>query len=143
MKLLFNFFELNTGPELSDASSIDECDMRSESETGEHSFQSDFRSLFSKADTSREDIRLFLASCSAIQSGADLEGRSAPDPSSMATPFQIDLSTSHFTPSEVLLQRLASKRSWTEAELAQVIDMFRSPHFHSDDVGLDLTRKVI
>ena len=117
--------------------------MSSESETGKHCFQSDFRSLFSKADLSREDIRPFLAACSPIQSEADLEGRSAPDPSSMATPFQIDLSTSHFTPSEVLLQRLASKRSWTEAELAQVIDMFRSPHFHSDDVGLDLTRKVI
>ena len=75
--------------------------------------------------------------------GADLENRSAQDPNSMATPFQIDLSTSHFTPSKVLLQRLASKCSWTESKLAQVIDLFRSPHFHSDDVGLDLTRKVI
>jgi len=69
MKLLFNFIELITCPESSDASSIDECDMRSESETEEHSLQSDFLALFSKADISREDIRLILASCYCYSEG--------------------------------------------------------------------------
>ncbi len=49
---------------------------------------------------------------------------------------------SRFTPSEILLQKLASKCAWTEAEMAQVIDLLRSPQFNADDIGLDLSRKV-
>ncbi len=45
-------------------------------------------------------------------------------------------SESRFTPSEILLQKLASKCAWTEAEIAQVIDLLRSPQFNADDIGL-------
>ena len=32
-----------------------------------------------------------------------------------------------YTPPEILLQKLASEFAWTKAEIAQVIDLLRSP----------------
>ena len=88
MKLLFNFIELIACPESSDASLIDECDMRSESETEEPMilFNQIFGRCFPKLIYLEKIFGFFWPLVTAIQRGADLEGRSAPDPSSIATP---------------------------------------------------------
>jgi hypothetical protein len=76
------------------------------------------------------------------QAETEVEGKIEPDPR-MKVPMPNFLqSESRFTPSEILLQKLASKCAWTEAEMAQVVDLLRSPQFNADNIGLDLSRKV-
>ena len=47
-----------------------------------------------------------------------------------------------FTPSEIMLDRLATKCNWTEAEFQEVIDLVTCLQFKVDEVGLDLGRRV-
>ena len=105
-------------------------------------FSKSIDSLFGVAALSSERVSQFLAELVIKQAETELEGRIEPDPS-MKVPIPDFLqSESRFTPSEILLQKLASKCAWTEAEMAQVVDLLRSPQFNADDIGLDLSRKV-
>ena len=72
----------------------------------------------------------------------EVEGRIIPDPTFALSVSHLSRFNSHFTSSEILLQRLACKCSWTESELSQVIDLLHNPLFKARDVGLDVTRKV-
>ena len=105
-------------------------------------FQQSIDSLFGVAALSSDKVSQFLAELVIEQAETEVEGRIEPDPR-MKVPMPDFLqSESRFTPSEVLLQKLASKCAWTEAEVAQVIDLLRSPQFNVDDICLDLSRMV-
>ena len=105
-------------------------------------FQQSIDSLFGVAALSSDKVSQFLAELGIQQAETEVEGRIEPDPR-MKVPMPDFLqSESRFTPSEILLQKLASKCAWTEAEMAQVVDLLRSPQFNADDIGLDLSRKV-
>ena len=98
--------------------------------------------MFGVAALSSDRVSQFLAELFIEQEETEVEGRIEPDPR-MNVPMPDFLqSESRFTPSEILLQRLASKCAWTEVEIARVIDLLRSPQFNADDIGLDLSRKV-
>ena len=87
-------------------------------------------------------VSRFLAELVFEQAETEDERSIEPDPRMKVTMPDLLQSESRFTPSEILLQKLASKCAWTEAEIAQVIDLLRSPQFNADDIGLDLSRKV-
>jgi hypothetical protein len=72
----------------------------------------------------------------------EVEGRTEPDPRMKVPMPDFIQSESRFTPSEILLQKLASKCAWTEAEIVQVINLLRSPGFNVEDIGLELSKKV-
>jgi hypothetical protein len=72
-------------------------------------------SLFGVAALSSDEVSQFLAKLVIKQAGTEVEGRIEPD-LRMKVPMPDFLqSESRFTPSEILLQNLASKCAWTEA----------------------------
>ncbi len=94
--------------------------------------------LSSLSSVTSDKVSQFLAELGFKQVETEVEGRIEPDPRKVPMPDHKSLqSESRFTPSERLLQKHASKYAWTEAEIAQVIDLFRSPQFNVDDVGLE------
>jgi len=105
-------------------------------------FQQSIDSLFGVAALSSDKVSQFLAELVIEQAETEVEGRIEPNPMMQVPMPDFLQSESRFTPSEILLQKLASKCAWTEAEMAQVVDLLRSPQFNADDIGLDLSRKV-
>ncbi len=65
-------------------------------------------------------VRQLLADLVLKQAETEVEGRIEPDPR-MKVPMPNFLqSERRFTPSEILIQKLASKYAWTKAKIAQV-----------------------
>ena len=131
-----------TAADLSDASQDDRLSNSFLETECTDAFQQSIDSLFGVAALSSDKVSQFLAELVIEQAETEVEGRTEPDPR-MKIPMPDFLqSKGRFTPSEILLQKLASKCAWTEAEMAQVVDLLRSPQFNADDIGLDLSRKV-
>ena len=75
--------------------------------------------------------------------GNGLAARSAPSVAKASlTSLMEHTHRSVFTPSEILLHRLAMKHHWTDAEFQEVVDLVSSLQFKSEDVDLDLKRRV-
>jgi hypothetical protein len=105
-------------------------------------FQQSINSLFGVAALSSDKVSQFSAGLVIKQAETEVEGRIEPEPRMKVSMPDFLQSESRFTPSEILLQQLASKCAWTEADIAQFIDLLRSPQYDVDDIGLDLSRKV-
>ena len=107
-------------------------------------FKTQFQDLFNLRSVTYSAIQSFLMRLNSACIEQEVEGRIIPDPTFALSVSHLSESrfNSHFTSSEILLQRLACKCSWTESELSQVIDLLHNPLFKTGDVGLDVTRKV-
>ncbi len=99
--------------------------------------------MFGVAAPSSDKVSKFLAELVFKQAEAEVEGTIEPDLRTKVPMPDFLQSESRFTPSEILPQKLASKFAWTEAEIAQVLDLLRSPQFKVDDIFLDLSRKEV
>lgn len=105
-------------------------------------FKTQFQDLFNLRSVTHSAIQSFLTRFNSHCIEQEVEGRIIPDPTFALSVSHLSRFNSHFTPSEILLQRLACKCSWTESELSRVIDLLHNPLFNAGDVGLDVTRKV-
>jgi hypothetical protein len=126
-----------------DDSGDDGCSIDEPISQYDDSFENTLQKLFvSDKKIASAHIRAFLARFDVSSMACEMEGRKEAN-SDCAVPIQKELLlNSRFTESEILLQQLACKLACTESELSQLIDLFESPRFHSDEVGMDLTRKV-
>ena len=105
-------------------------------------FKTQFQDLFNLRSVTHSAIQSFLMRFNSPRIEQEVEGRIIPDPTFALSVSHLSRFNSHFTPSEILLQSLACKCSWTESEISKVIDLLHNPFFKARDVGLDVTRKV-
>jgi len=112
------------------------------SASASEAFTTQFQVLFNLGSVTHSAIQSFLLKFNSPCVEQEVEGRLLPDPLFAISVSHLSRFNNHFTPSEILLQRLACKCSWTESELSKVIDLMHNPSFKARDVGLDVTRKV-
>ncbi len=74
--------------------------------------------MFGVVALSSVKVCRFLAELVIKQAETEVEGRIEPDPRMKVPMTDFLQSESRITPSEILLQKLASKCAWTEAEIA-------------------------
>ena len=130
---LINFNRRLLSTEYSSNQSIDEeravfSDGGSEGSASE-AFRTEFQDLFNLRTVTHSAIQTFVLRFNSHCIEQEVEGRIIPDPTFALTVSHLSRFNSHFTSSEILLQRLACKCSWTESELSKVIDLLHNPLF--------------
>ena len=109
--------------------------------------RNNIQDLFAPGKLTKSNLRELLESFRfPSEVGNELAGRSAPSSVAKAS-FKLTSLMEHthrsvFTPSEILLHRLAMKHHWTDAEFQEAVDLVSSLQFQSKDICLDLKRRA-
>jgi len=109
--------------------------------------RNNIQDLFAPGKLTKSNLRELLESFSfPSEVGNEPAARSAPSSVAKAsfklTSLMEHIHRSVLTPLEILLHRLAMKHPWTDAEFQEVVDLVSSLQFKSEDIGLDLKRRV-
>jgi hypothetical protein len=130
-----------------DDSADDDFEVDPDADYKGEELRNNIQDLFAPGKLTKSNLRELLESFSfPSEVGNELAARSAPAPSSVAkaslTSLMEHTHCSVFIPLEILLRRLAMKHHWTDAEFQGVVDLVSSLQFKSEDIGLDLKRRV-
>ena len=128
-----------------DDSADDDFEIEQDADDKGEELGNNIQDLFAPGKLTKSNLRELLESFSfPSEVGNELAARSAPSSVAKAslTSLMEHTHRSVFTPSEILLHRLAMKHHWTDAEFQEVVDLVSSLQFKSEDIGLDLKRRV-